>query len=456
MSIASINPANGRLIRTYEELSAEVVSEKIHETHKAWMLWKGANMDFRQQLLKKLATTLLSRKQQLAELIADEMGKPLSQGIAEIEKCANCCLYYAEHAAAQLSDRKVDTEAAKSFVTFQPLGVVLAVMPWNFPFYQVFRFLAPALAAGNCAVLKHASNVPGCALAIEEIVRAAGFPDNVFQTLLIGSKMIDLVIEHSKIVAVTLTGSNDAGIAVARKAGSVLKKVVLELGGSDAYVVLADADLHLAAEVCVESRLTNSGQSCIAAKRFIVEKSVEEEFTRLFLAKMRSKVLGDPRDSKTDIGPMSRSDLRDDLHAQVRTSIETGAVCILGGEIPLGDHAFYPATILKNVRPGMPAYDEELFGPVAAIITAKDEADAIRIANDNQFGLGSAVFTRDIGKGERIAKYELESGSSFVNARVQSDSRLPFGGIKNSGYGRELSDFGIYEFVNIKTVYIDK
>jgi succinate-semialdehyde dehydrogenase/glutarate-semialdehyde dehydrogenase len=454
MSIESINPANGTQIKSYNELSPEAVSEKIEQVDTAWQSWKRSNFETRSQLLKNLSETLLSRKQELAELIADEMGKPVKQGLAEIEKCAGCCVYYAERGPGHLADRIVRTEATKSFVTFQPLGVILAIMPWNFPFYQVFRFLAPALAAGNCGVLKHASNVPGCALAIEEVVREAGFPDNVFQTLLVGSKMIDSILENPKIVAVTLTGSNNAGIAVARKAGSLLKKVVLELGGSDAYVVLADADLELAAEVCTESRLTNSGQSCIAAKRFIVEEAVEEEFTRLFLKKMQSKVLGDPRDPNTDIGPQSRADLRDDLHKQVRESIEKGAVCLLGGQIPPGNNAFYPATILNKVKPGMPAYNEELFGPVAAIITAKDETDAIRIANDNQFGLGSAVFTTNLIKGERIAKYELDSGSSYVNARVQSDSRLPFGGIKNSGYGRELADFGIHEFVNIKTIYI--
>jgi succinate-semialdehyde dehydrogenase/glutarate-semialdehyde dehydrogenase len=351
-------------------------------------------------------------------------------------------------------DQIIETEASKSYAAFQPIGVVLAVMPWNFPLFQVFRFLAPALIAGNCGVLKHASNVPGCALVIEEMIIQAGFPAHVFQTLLIGSSQVEKIIENPRIKAVTLTGSTNAGISVASKAGAMLKKVVLELGGSDAYVVLADADLENAAETCVTSRLINSGQSCIAAKRFVVEESVIEEFTQLFLQKMKTKVMGNPLDMGTDIGPQSRADLRDELHAQVLKSIEKGAVCILGGEIPEGDNAYYPATILTNVLPGMTGYDEELFGPVASIISAKDENDAVRIANDSIFGLGSAVFTQDIAKGERIAATELEAGSSYVNQRVQSDPRLPFGGIKTSGYGRELGGFGILEFVNIKTVYI--
>ncbi|MBS1504790.1 MAG: aldehyde dehydrogenase family protein, partial [Bacteroidetes bacterium] len=327
-------------------------------------------------------------------------------------------------------------------------------MPWNFPFWQVFRFLAPALAAGNCGVLKHASNVPGCALAIEEIVKQAGFPDNVFQPLMVGSAMIEKIIENPLIQAVTITGSSSAGKQVAQKAGSLVKKTVLELGGSDAYVILEDADLDKAAETCVNSRIINSGQSCIAAKRFIVVKSVQKEFTKLFLSKMKAKKLGDPLDVKTDIGPQARVDLRNLLHDQVKKSVKKGAKCLLGGEIPKGKNAFYPATILTNVKPGMPAYEEEMFGPVAAIILAKDEADAIRIANDSDFGLGAAVFTNDVQRGDRIAATQLQAGACFVNALVKSDPRLPFGGIKQSGYGRELGLFGIHEFVNIKTVFV--
>lgn len=454
MNISSINPVNGQKIQEYITLNEEEVAEKIEQTHNAWLGWKKTTPIHRRTLMNRLAEILRERKDELAILMANEMGKPVKQGVAEAEKCALCCEYYAVHGESFLADQVIDTEASKSYVSFQPIGIVLAVMPWNFPLFQVFRFLAPTLIAGNCGVLKHASNVPGCALVIEEMVVQAGFPAHVFQTLLVGSTIVEKIIENPRIVAVTLTGSTNAGISVASKAGAMLKKVVLELGGSDAYVVLADADLEKAAEVCVTSRLTNSGQSCIAAKRFVVEESVIAEFTQLFLDKMKKKVLGNPLEMNTDIGPMARIDLRDELHEQVVKSIGKGAVCILGGEIPEGNNAYYPATILTNVLPGMTGYDEELFGPVASIISAKDENDAIRIANDSIFGLGSAIFTRDLAKGERIASTELESGSSFVNDRVQSDPRLPFGGIKTSGYGRELGGFGILEFVNIKTVYI--
>lgn len=382
------------------------------------------------------------------------MGKPLKQGIAEIEKCASVCDYYAENAQKFLQQETVKTDASKSYISFQPLGVILAVMPWNFPFWQVFRFLAPALMAGNCGVLKHASNVPGCAIAIEDIIKEAGFPTHVFQTLLIESSAVSRVIENPFIKAVTLTGSIPAGQKVAQKAASLLKKTVLELGGSDAYLILEDADLELTAETCVNSRLINSGQSCIAAKRFIVLKEIEENFIRLFKEKMAAKVMGDPLDEKTQIGPQARVDLRDQLHEQVLKSISQGAKCILGGKIPEGNHAFYPPTILTNVKKGMPAYDEELFGPVASIISAEDEKEAIFIANDTVFGLGAAVFSTDIARAENIAEKKIQAGSCFVNALVKSDPRLPFGGINQSGYGRELSPYGIKEFVNIKTVYV--
>ncbi len=454
MEIISINPANGKALKKYKAHTAKQVEKKITQTHKTWLNWKTTSFDERAQLLNKLSTVLNKRKEELARLMALEMGKPIAQGISEIEKCAGVCEYYAKNAAAHLKDQVIETEASKSYITFQPIGVVLAIMPWNFPFWQVFRFLAPALAAGNCGVLKHASNVPGCALAIEEMVVQAGFPKHVFQTLLVGSSEVDKIIENKYIQAVTLTGSTNAGKKVAEKAGSLIKKTVLELGGSDAYIVLEDADLEKAAETCVNSRLINSGQSCIAAKRFIIVKSVEKEFTRLFLEKMQAKKLGDPLDNTTDVGPQARVDLRDELHQQVQQSIAKGAKCILGGEVPVANNAFYPATILTNVKKGMPAYDEELFGPVAAIISAKDEADAIRIANDSVFGLGGAVFTKDKKRGEMIAATQLEAGSCFVNSLVKSDSRLPFGGIKQSGYGRELGLFGIHEFVNIKTVYV--
>jgi len=454
MSIVSVNPVNGRIIKKYRPHSIKQVDQKIKQTHKAWQSWRKTSHQQRAELLTEMALVLQKRKKELAILMAQEMGKPISQGVSEIEKCASVCEYYAANAAKFLSDQPMETDASKSFVTFQPIGVVLAIMPWNFPFWQVFRFLAPALAAGNCGVLKHASNVPGCALAIEEIVRQSGFPDNVFQTLLVESPMVEKIIENPLIQAVTLTGSTNAGKMVAQKAGSLIKKTVLELGGSDGYVILADADLEKTAEACVNSRVINSGQSCIAAKRFIVVKAVEKQFTKLFLNKMKAKKLGDPMDTSTDIGPQARIDLRNELHEQVKISIKKGAKPILGGILPKGKHAFYPATILTRVMPGMPAYDEELFGPVAAIIVAKDEADAIRIANDSTFGLGAAIFTRDKKKAEKIASTQLQAGACFANAPVKSDPRLPFGGIKQSGYGRELGMFGIHEFVNIKTVFV--
>ncbi|WP_158994986.1 NAD-dependent succinate-semialdehyde dehydrogenase [Mucilaginibacter sp. L196] len=454
MEIYSVNPVNGEKIKAYTAHSDEQISTKIMQTHVAWLSWKLTGFDERSKLLINMANILKQRKQELAKLMAMEMGKPLLQGISEVEKCAAVCEYYAANAASYLKNQLVKTEATKSYICFQPIGVILAIMPWNFPFWQVFRFLAPALAAGNCGVLKHASNVPGCALVIEEIVNQAGFPSNVFQTLLASSKQVTKIIENKHIMAVTITGSTSAGQKVAQKAGSLLKKTVLELGGSDAYIILEDADLDKAAEICVNSRIINSGQSCIAAKRFIVVKAVAKQFTELFHQKMAAKKMGEPLDEGVEIGPQARVDLRDELHKQVQASIAKGAKCILGGELMPGENAYYPPTILTHVKPGMPAYDEELFGPVAAIITAEDEDDAIAIANNSVFGLGGAVFTVDKKRGEIIAATKLEAGSCFVNSMVKSDPRLPFGGIKQSGYGRELGIFGIHEFVNIKTVYI--
>ena len=454
MSINSINPANGQVIQSYQPHTSEEVSKIIAGTHQAWEKWRETPYSFRSKLLLAAAKILRSRKEELAILMALEMGKPLQGGQAEIEKCADVCEYYAKNAEQFLKDEPVDTDASKSYVSFQPLGIVLAIMPWNFPFWQVFRFLAPALMAGNAALLKHASNVFGCALEIENMIREAGFPENLLRSLLIPGNEVDQVIENPLVQAITLTGSTEAGKKVAAKAASILKKSVLELGGSDAYLILADADLELAAETCVNSRLINSGQSCIAAKRFIVVKSIEKRFTELFRQKMASKIMGDPMDKNTDIGPQARPDLRDELHQQVLNSIKLGAKCILGGELPVTGYSFYPPTILTEVKKGMPAYEEELFGPVAAIISAEDEEEAIQMANDTLFGLGAAVFTTDLKRGEEIASRRLEAGSCFVNALVRSDPRLPFGGIKQSGYGRELGLYGIREFVNVKTVYL--
>ncbi|WP_316827050.1 NAD-dependent succinate-semialdehyde dehydrogenase [Pedobacter miscanthi] len=456
MSISSINPVNGVIIKTYQEDSADQIHQKIDQVHQAWLSYKETDFKSRAMLLLQVSKLLTERKDQLAKLMALEMGKPLKAGVAEVLKCASVCEYYAENGAEFLADQSIKTTAAKSYVSFQPIGVVLAIMPWNFPFWQVFRFLAPALMAGNCGVLKHSSGVTGCAIEIEKLIIDAGFPENVFKTLICSSKAISGVIENPYIKAVTLTGSTEAGKKVAEQAGKLIKKTVLELGGSDPYIILSDADLKKAAKICAEARLINNGQSCIAAKRFIVVKEVVEQFTALFKAGMASKKTGDPLLDDTDLGPMARAELRDELHQQVLKSIKQGAKCILGGEIPVteGEHAYYQPTILTGVKKGILAYDEEIFGPVAAIITADDTKDAIHIANDTNFGLGAAIFTENASLAENIARNKLAAGSCFVNEGVKSDPALPFGGINQSGYGRELGMFGIHEFVNIKTVYI--
>jgi succinate-semialdehyde dehydrogenase/glutarate-semialdehyde dehydrogenase len=454
VSIQSINPATGEKIKDYAEMAPQEVKSIIEKAHQAFLDWRKTGFEQRARLMKKAAQILRGNAEAYAKLMAQEMGKPIAGGRSEAEKCAWVCDYYADNAEKFLQPEIIATDASKSFVTFQPLGVVLAVMPWNFPFWQVFRFAAPGLMAGNAGVLKHASNVMGCALAIEDIFRQAGFPENLFRSLIIGSSQVNAVIENPLVRAVTLTGSTPAGKAVASKAGELLKKTVLELGGSDPYVVLADADLETTVTTCVTSRLINSGQSCIAAKRFIVVDSLREKFEQRFVEQMAAAKMGDPMAEDTVVGPQARHDLRDDLHRQVRQSIEKGARCLLGGEIPQGQGAFYPPTVLTNVKPGMPAYDEEMFGPVAAIISAQNEAEVIKIANDSIFGLGAAIFTGDLARGERMAAEELEAGCCFVNSFVKSDPRLPFGGVKASGYGRELSHYGIKEFVNIKTVYV--
>jgi succinate-semialdehyde dehydrogenase/glutarate-semialdehyde dehydrogenase len=453
MDITAINPATGQPVKVYREMTLEDTASAIAQAHEAWLAWRATTFAERSGLMKKAAAILRNRKDELSRLMATEMGKPLKQGVAEAEKCGWVCDYYADNAEAILRPETVKTEATRSYVAFEPLGVVLAVMPWNFPLWQVYRFAAPALMAGNAGVLKHASNVPGNALAIEEIFVQAGFPKGIFRTLLIGSGQVRAVIEHPLVRAVTLTGSTPAGRSVSSQAGQVLKKTVLELGGSDAYIVLEDADLEHAAQTCVNSRLINSGQSCIAAKRFIVVAPVARRFTERFVALMKAKKVGDPFAEGTDVGPLARKDLRDALHQQVTASIARGAKLLLGGEIPPGDGAYYPPTVLAQVKPGMAAFDEELFGPAAAIIEAKDEGDAIRLANASRFGLGAAVFSNDVARGERVAR-QLEAGSTYVNSLVASDPRLPFGGVKESGYGRELGTFGIKEFMNVKTVYV--
>ena len=453
MSIQAVNPATGEIIETLEETSPAETEQILTRAHAAFLEWRTRPFGERAALMREAARVLRRRRGEYALTMTREMGKPIVQAEAEIDKCAATCDYYAQHAEAFLSPQLRETEAAKSYVRFDPLGVVLAVMPWNFPFWQVFRFAAPALMAGNAGLLKHASNVPRSALHVEAVFREAGFPDGLFRTVLVGSRAVAPLIDDPRVVAVTLTGSEHAGIAVAERAGRNLKKTVLELGGSDPFIILADADLPAAARAAADARLINSGQSCIAAKRFIVVEAVADRFIERFKTELASHRMGDPTARDTQVGPQAREDLRDQLHRQVEESIKRGAQPVLGGKIPAGKGAFYPPTLLAAVDRGMPAFDEETFGPVAAVVRAKDEADAIRLANDSPYGLGAALWTKDRARAERLAA-EIEAGAIFVNSVVKSDARLPFGGIKRSGYGRELSEYGIREFVNIKSVWL--
>ena len=453
MSIQSVNPATGEVIETFEATSAREVERILATAHAAFVEWRRTPFVTRARHLRNAAEVLKKRKADYARLMTLEMGKPIVQAEAEVDKCAWACEYFADHAEGFLAEQPRETDASRSYVRFDPLGPVLAVMPWNFPFWQVFRFAAPALMAGNAGVLKHASNVPGCALTIESVFREAGFPRGLFATVLVGSPAVAGLIVDPRIAAVTLTGSDRAGSQVAEQAGRALKKTVLELGGSDPFVVLADADVAAAARTAADARLVNSGQSCIAAKRFIVVEPVADQFIPRFLEELRSRRVGDPLARDTQVGPQARVDLRDALHRQVEESVTRGARRLLGGEIPPGPGAFYPPTLLTDVDKGMPAFDEETFGPVAAVIRAKDEADAVRLANDSPFGLGASLWTRDRATAERVAA-QIDAGAVHVNGIVKSDPRLPFGGIKRSGYGRELSEYGIREFVNIKSVWI--
>jgi succinate-semialdehyde dehydrogenase/glutarate-semialdehyde dehydrogenase len=452
--LQAVNPATGEAGRSYEEHNLDDARAAAAAAHRAFLDWRRTSFDERSRIIHRAAGILLERKDEFARLMTEEMGKTFDDGRAEVEKCALHCDWFADHASTYLADEPVDLGGGEAFVTFNPLGVVLAVMPWNFPFWQVFRFAAPGLMAGNGALLKHASNVPGCALAIEQVLHQAGVPKDLFRTLLLPSREVEPLIGDDHIAAVTLTGSVAAGRSVATAAGSALKKCVLELGGSDAYLVLDDADIAAAAKVAAAARMVNGGQSCIAGKRFIVVRSILEPFEDALVDAMRSYEMGDPAREGTKLGPMVSVKARDDIHAQVTESIDKGARLLLGGKVPGRPGAWCPATVLTNVGPGQPAHDEEVFGPVAAIIAAEDEADAIRIANASEFGLGSGVLTGDLDRGRRIAAEHLEAGLSFVNENVRSDPRAPFGGVKNSGYGRECSAYGIKEFVNIKTVHV--
>jgi succinate-semialdehyde dehydrogenase / glutarate-semialdehyde dehydrogenase len=433
-------------------MSSEEVSAIVDKTFESWQSWKKTPFQYRSKLMFKAASVLRSKKEELSRLITLEMGKLIGEAEGEVEKCAWVCDYYAEHAEAMLADEPIVTDGQKSMAIFQPIGPVLAVMPWNYPFWQVFRFAAPALMAGNAGLLKHASNVQGCALAIEQVFVDAGFPNDIFRSLIIGSSKVEEVIANPKVRAVTLTGSEFAGSQVASAAGKYLKKSVLELGGSDPFIVLADADLDNAVRLGVMSRMLTSGQTCISAKRFIVVGEIVEIFLSKFKNEMGKYLSGNPLDPTTTLAPLSKRNFVEEVHRQIETSVKMGANCILGGQLePTG--CFYPPTILTNVTREMPVFSEETFGPVAAVIVVENEDEAISIANDSLFGLGAAIWTNNIGKGEKLA-HEIEAGAIFINGLVKSDPRLPFGGIKNSGYGRELSDYGIKEFCNIKSIWI--
>jgi succinate-semialdehyde dehydrogenase/glutarate-semialdehyde dehydrogenase len=453
MPIQTINPSTEEVEKIFPEHSHEEVFKAIEKAHNAYLKWQAVDFTKRSQLMKNTAQILRYQKEYYGKILTLEMGKPITQAIAEVEKCALVCDYYAENAKTILNEEMVKTDASESYVRFDPLGVVLAVMPWNFPFWQVFRFAAPALIAGNVCLLKHASNVPMSALAIEEIFMKAGFPDNTFKTLLISSSRVEEIINHPKVKAATLTGSEYAGKKVAEACGRNLKKTVMELGGSDPFIVLDDADIEAAVKIAVTARLINNGQSCIAAKRFIVVEKIYDEFEKKFVDAMNKVKVGDPMEKETELGPIAREDLLNELDEQVKQSVMKGATALCGGKRIDRNGFFYEPTILTNLTKGMPAYDDEIFGPVASLIKAKDEEDAIRIANDSPFGLGASLWTNDLEKAKLLAS-KIESGSIFINGMVKSDPRLPFGGIKNSGYGRELSHYGIKEFVNIKTVWI--
>ncbi|GAC1410117.1 MAG: NAD-dependent succinate-semialdehyde dehydrogenase [Gemmatimonadaceae bacterium] len=453
MSIATINPATGKTIRTFEPFSAARVGEALDRGVADYQQHRRTSLADRASRMRKAADILDAECRELGRLMTLEMGKPITAAVAEAEKCATACRYYADNAARFLADQPVEMEGGQSWVAFQPIGVVFAIMPWNFPFWQVFRFAAPALMAGNVGLLKHASNVPQCALAMENIFRRAGFAQGAFQTLLIGSNVVEGIIADRRIAAVTLTGSEGAGRSVASAAGRNLKKSVMELGGSDPFVVMPSADLESAVSTAVTARMINNGQSCIAAKRFILHEKIYDEFLKRFVARVRALRVGDPMDEETELGPLATAAIRDQLDHQVKASVAAGSKLDTGGEKLDREGFFYAPTVLTEISPDAPSAHEELFGPVASVFKARDLADAIRIANGTSFGLGASAWTRDQAERSQLVA-EIESGLLFINGMVLSDPRLPFGGVKNSGFGRELGEFGIREFVNIKSVRV--
>jgi len=454
MPFVAVDPASGSEIRTFPSVSLQDARAAADRAHAAHLLWRETALQDRARILRHAAGILRDEASRWGRLMAEEMGKPLAQGESEAEKCAWVLEYYAENGASFLADRPAEVEGARAWWSYRPLGTVLAIMPWNFPFWQVFRAAAPTLLAGNAVLLKHAPGVPGCAQACAEIFHRAGIPQDLFQNLFLEVEDVEGLLDHPAVRAVTLTGSVRAGKAVAALAGARIKKCVLELGGSDPYVVLSDADWEAAADTALASRLINAGQSCISAKRLIVVEEHHDAFLERVVRRFSRVRYGDPMSRDTEMGPMARTEFRDALHQQVWRSVESGARLHVGGEIPEGPGAWYPPTVLSEVGPGMPAFDEELFGPVAVVIRARNDEDALRIANDTDFGLGAAVFTRDADRGESLARNVLEAGAVFVNDFVRSDPRLPFGGIKESGMGRELSPLGILEFVNAKTIWV--
>jgi succinate-semialdehyde dehydrogenase/glutarate-semialdehyde dehydrogenase len=453
MPIATVNPATGETLRSYVALTDDELEAKLRRADQAFRQYRRTPFADRARWMIRAAEILEAERQTLGELMTREMGKPIGAAVAEAEKCARVCRYYAENGERFLADEEVQTDATRSWVAYQPIGPVLAIMPWNFPFWQAFRFIVPALMAGNVGLLKHASNVPGCALAIEDVLLRAGFPEGAFQTLLVGSDAVARILADPRVRAATLTGSTPAGRSVGENAGRSLKKTVLELGGSDPFIVMPSADLDAAAKTAVTARTINNGQSCIAAKRFIVHADVYDEFERRFVAGMRALRVGDPMDPATQIGPLATEELRRGVDEQVRRSVEAGARVLTGGSAPDRPGWYYEPTVLADVPEDAPAYHEEIFGPVAALFRVDGADEAIRLANDTVFGLGSSVWTRDEAERRRFVE-EIEAGMVFVNAMVASDPRLPFGGVKESGYGRELSVSGIREFVNVKAVYV--